>query len=45
MTSISRYEHAGLFGPTTGDKVRLGDTQLFVEIERDLRVMGDAHGR
>ncbi len=41
MTSISRYEHAGLFGPTTGDKVRLGDTQLYVEIERDLRVMGD----
>ncbi len=41
MSSISRYEHAGLFGPTTGDKVRLGDTQLYVEVERDLRVMGD----
>ena len=36
-----RYEYAGLFGATTGDKIRLGDTQLYVEIERDLRVMGD----
>ena len=41
MTFISRYEYAGLFGPTTGDKIRLGDTQLYVEVERDLRVMGD----
>jgi urease subunit alpha len=41
MTSISRHEYAGLFGPTTGDKVRLGDTDLYVEIERDLRVIGD----
>jgi urease subunit alpha len=41
MTFISRYEYAGLFGPTTGDKIRLGDTDLYVEVERDLRVMGD----
>jgi urease subunit alpha len=41
MTSISRHEYANLFGPTTGDKVRLGDTDLYVEIERDLRVIGD----
>jgi urease subunit alpha len=41
MTSISRHEYANLFGPTTGDKIRLGDTQLYVEIERDLRVIGD----
>jgi urease subunit alpha len=41
MTEISRQEYAGLFGPTVGDKVRLGDTDLFIEIERDLRVLGD----
>jgi urease subunit alpha len=37
MTTISRQEYVGLFGPTTGDRIRLGDTGLFVEIERDLR--------
>jgi urease subunit alpha len=41
MTEISRQEYAGLFGPTTGDKIRLGDTDLYIEIERDLRVLGD----
>jgi urease subunit alpha len=37
MATISRQEYVGLFGPTTGDRIRLGDTGLFVEIERDLR--------
>src|SRR6516225_885134 len=37
MATISRKEYVGLFGPTTGDRIRLGDTGLFVEIERDLR--------
>ena len=37
MSTISRQEYVGLFGPTTGDRIRLGDTQLYVEIERDLR--------
>jgi len=41
MSEISRQEYAGLFGPTVGDKIRLGDTDLYVEIERDLRVLGD----
>jgi urease subunit alpha len=41
MTQISRQEYAGLFGPTTGDKIRLGDSDLFIEVERDLRVLGD----
>jgi urease subunit alpha len=41
MTEISRKEYAGLFGPTVGDKIRLGDTGLLIEIERDLRVLGD----
>ena len=41
MSKISVKQYADLYGPTTGDKIRLGDTSLFVEIERDLRVYGD----
>ena len=41
MPTISRQEHAALFGPTVGDKIRLGDTDLYVEIEKDLRHYGD----
>ncbi len=41
MAQVSRSEYAGLFGPTVGDKIRLGDTDLYIEIERDLRVYGD----
>ena len=37
MATIARKEYVGLFGPTVGDRIRLGDTGLFVEIERDLR--------
>ena len=33
--------HAGMFGPTTGDRVRLGDTDLVLAVERDLTVSGD----
>lgn len=38
---ISRRQYADLYGPTTGDLVRLGDTSLMAEIERDLTVYGD----
>ncbi len=41
MSKISRKQYADLYGPTTGDKVRLGNTDLYVEIEKDLRVYGD----
>jgi urease subunit alpha len=41
MTELSRQEYAGLFGPSLGDKIRLGDTGLFLEVERDLREPGD----
>ncbi|WP_337175024.1 urease subunit alpha [Paludisphaera sp.] len=41
MSKISRKQYADLFGPTVGDKIRLGDTDLYVEIERDLRTLGD----
>ncbi|MDI5961848.1 urease subunit alpha [Streptomyces sp. SL13] len=36
MTELDRALYADLFGPTAGDRVRLADTDLFVEIERDL---------
>ena len=38
---IPRKQYAELYGPTTGDRVRLADTDLFVEIERDLTVYGE----
>ena len=38
---ISRRHYADLYGPTTGDRVRLGDTSLFAEVERDLTSYGD----
>lgn len=41
MPQISRQEYCGLFGPTTGDKIRLGDTNLYIEIEKDLRGYGE----
>ncbi len=41
MTQIPRQQYADLYGPTTGDKIRLGDSSLYVEIEKDLRVFGD----
>ena len=37
MTQISRQQYADLYGPTLGDKVRLADSNLYVQIERDLR--------
>lgn len=37
MTKISRQQYADLYGPTVGDKIRLGNSDLFVEIEKDLR--------
>lgn len=41
MATISRKEYNNLFGPTVGDKIRLGNTDLYVEIEKDLRTYGD----
>src|SRR6202165_3164842 len=39
--SLSPSHYAALFGPTTGDRVRLGDTELTAEVERDHAVYGD----
>lgn len=38
---IPRRQYADLYGPTVGDRVRLADTDLFIEIERDLTTPGD----
>jgi urease subunit alpha len=38
---IPRRQYADLYGPTTGDRVRLADTDLLIEIERDFTVRGD----
>src|SRR5262245_6303635 len=39
--SIPRVIYADLYGPTKGDRVRLADTELIVEIEQDFTVYGD----
>ncbi|MGB0682228.1 MAG: urease subunit alpha [Magnetovibrionaceae bacterium] len=39
--SIDRASYAAMFGPTTGDKVRLADTDLVIEVERDLTTYGE----
>lgn len=41
MATITRKENNELFGPTVGDKIRLANTDLYIEIEKDLRVYGD----
>ena len=42
MTSkISRRVYADMFGPTTGDKVRLADTDLIIEVEKDFTTYGE----
>src|SRR6201996_4161491 len=38
---IKRSVYADMFGPTTGDRVRLADTELIVEVEKDFTVYGD----
>lgn len=41
MVEISRAAYAALYGPTTGDQVRLGDTDLWIEVEDDLTFGGE----
>jgi len=42
--SLSRRQYAEMFGPTTGDRVRLADTELFVQVERDLIAEAAGYG-
>jgi len=41
MARIPRHAYADMFGPTTGDRVRLADTDLIIEVERDLTTYGE----
>ena len=41
MANITRAAYADMYGPTTGDRVRLGDTDLWIEVERDHAVYGE----
>lgn len=41
MATISRQAYADMYGPTTGDRIRLADTALVIEIERDYAVYGE----
>ena len=40
-TKISRAAYAGMYGPTVGDRVRLADTEIFIEVEKDLTTYGE----
>jgi urease subunit alpha len=39
--SVNRIKYANMYGPTVGDKVRLGDTDLIIEVEKDFTVYGE----
>lgn len=41
MSKITRKAYAEMFGPTTGDRIRLADTELFIEVERDHTTYGE----
>jgi len=41
MTHMSRHAYAEMFGPTIGDRVRLGDTELIIEVEKDFTIYGE----
>jgi urease subunit alpha len=41
MAKINREAYANMFGPTIGDRVRLADTELWIEVEQDHTVYGD----
>ncbi|MCA4919182.1 MAG: urease subunit alpha [Roseomonas sp.] len=40
-TKLSRAAYAGMYGPTVGDRMRLADTEIFIEVERDLTTYGE----
>ena len=41
MAKITRKTYTDMFGPTTGDKVRLADTELWIKVEKDFTTYGD----
>ncbi|MCL2580435.1 MAG: urease subunit alpha [Oscillospiraceae bacterium] len=41
MFEMSRRQYASMYGPTTGDRIRLGDSSVIIEVEKDLTTYGD----
>jgi urease subunit alpha len=41
MRQLSRRDYAGMYGPTVGDRVRLADSELFIEVEHDYAIPGE----
>src|SRR5664279_889897 len=41
VTSLPRAAYADMFGPTTGDRFRLADTELWLEVEKDFTIYGE----
>jgi urease subunit alpha len=41
MSKISRQAYAEMYGPTVGDRIRLADTELFIEVEKDFALYGE----
>ncbi len=41
VTNLSRADYAALYGPTKGDRIRLADTEIIIEVERDLTIPGE----
>jgi len=41
LMKMSRRAYAEMFGPTVGDRVRLADTELFIQVEQDLTTYGE----
>ncbi|WP_181884524.1 urease subunit alpha [Neobacillus piezotolerans] len=41
MTNLSRKQYAQMYGPTTGDSIRLADTDLFIQVEKDYTTYGE----
>src|SRR5690606_5607644 len=41
MVALSRADYAAMYGPTRGDRIRLADTELVIEVERDLTIPGE----
>jgi len=41
MSKLDRSEYAAMYGPTTGDRVRLADTDLWIQVEEDRTIYGD----
>ncbi len=39
--NVDRKQYANILGPTTGDRIRLGDTDIIIEIEKDFTHYGD----